>query len=355
MRPPRFLALAVIVVLLAACSAGGTPGPSAYASAQSSVAPPSNAASAPPSTPVSLTVGLGYIPSVQFAPFYRADQAGYYRDEGLDVTFQNEIDANLVPKVGQGQVDIGISDGTSVIPAVSQNIPIKYVATIYGQFPSIVFGKESSGIAGAADLKGKKIGIPGRYGSSWIMLQALLDSAGLTPNDVVITEYPDFGQGAAVAQGAVDAATGFANNEPVQLELAGTPVFVLHIDDITALPGPGLIVSTATASAKHDAVAGFVRATLKAMGDIVANPTTGLDAAIAAVPDLGQDRATQSAILDATIKAWLPKGSTGAAGELGAIDRDGWQASIDYMTKLGLVPTPVTVDQLVTEEFLPTH
>ena len=202
---------------------------------------------APSGPPTKLTVGLGYIPSVQFAQFYLADQAGYYRDEGLDVTFQNEIDANLVPKVGQGQVDIGISDGTSVIPAVSQNIPIKYVATIYGQFPSIVFGKESSGIASAADLKGKKIGIPGRYGSSWIMLQALLDSAGLTPNDVVITEYPDFGQGAAVAQGAVDAATGFANNEPVQLELAGTPVFVLHIDDITALPGPGLIVSTATA------------------------------------------------------------------------------------------------------------
>jgi NitT/TauT family transport system substrate-binding protein len=356
MRPLPFgrtlVAGVVAALLVAACSSG------AVSTAQSSVAPSSGAPSvslAPSGPPTKLTVGLGYIPSVQFAQFYLADQAGYYRDEGLDVTFQNEIDANLVPKVGQGQVDIGISDGTSVIPAVSQNIPIKYVATIYGQFPSIVFGKESSGIAGAADLKGKKIGIPGRYGSSWIMLQALLDSAGLTPNDVVITEYPDFGQGAAVAQGAVDAATGFANNEPVQLELAGTPVFVLHIDDITALPGPGLIVSTATASAKHDAVAGFVRATLKAMGDIVANPTTGLDAAIAAVPDLGQDRATQSAILDATIKAWLPKGSTGAAGELGAIDRDGWQASIDYMTKLGLVPTPVTVDQLVTEEFLPTH
>jgi NitT/TauT family transport system substrate-binding protein len=119
----------------------------------------SSAATGPPTK---LTVGLGYIPSVQFAQFYLADQAGYYRDEGLEVTFQNEIDANLVPKVGQGQVDIGISDGTSVIPAVSQGIPIKYVATIYGQFPSIVFGKESSGITSAAGLKGKSIGIPGR-------------------------------------------------------------------------------------------------------------------------------------------------------------------------------------------------
>ena len=49
------------------------------------------------------------------------------------------------------------------------------------------------------------------------MLQALLTSAGLTPDDLEIVLYPDFGQGAAVAQGAVDAATGFTNNEPVQL------------------------------------------------------------------------------------------------------------------------------------------
>src|SRR6185436_18136610 len=119
---------------------------------------------------------------------------------------------------------------------------------------------------------------------------ALLSSAGLTPDDLQIVEYPDFGQGAAVSQGAVDAATGFANNEPVQLELSGTPAFVLHVDDITALPGPGLIVSDATIAAKHDAVAGFVRATLKAMNEIAADPAKGLDAAIKAVPELAQDR-----------------------------------------------------------------
>ena len=336
MRPVRFGPIPVAVVavavavMAAACGVGATPSPAA----------------------TKLTVGLGFIPSVQFAQFYLADQAGYYDAEGLDVTFQNEIDANLVPKVGQGQVDIGISDGTSVIPAVSQGIPIRYVATVYGQFPSIVFAKESSGITAAADLKGKKLGIPGRYGSSWIMLQALLGSANLTPDDLQIVEYPDFGQGAAVSEGAVDAATGFANNEPVQLQLTGTPTTVLHVDDITPLPGPGLIVSTATASSKHDAVAGFVRATLKAMREITADPAKGLDAAVKAVPELAQDRDTQAAILDATIDVWQRAGSTDPA-DLGSIDRDGWQASIDYLTSLGLVPKPVTVDGLVSEEFLP--
>jgi NitT/TauT family transport system substrate-binding protein len=258
-----------------------------------------------------------------------------------------------VPKVGQGQVDIGMSDGTSVIPAVSQGIPIRYVATVYGQFPSIVFGKESSGITSAADLEGTKLGIPGRYGSSWIMLQALLSSVDLTPDDLEIVEYPDFGQGAAVSEGAVDAATGFANNEPVQLELTGTPAFVLHVDDTVALPGPGLIVSTAVMSSKHEAVAGFVRATLKAMDEIAADPTKGLDAAIKAVPELAQQRDTQKAILDATIDVWYAAGTPDPSRPFGAIDRDGWQASVDFMTSLGLVPNPVTVDGLVSEEFLP--
>jgi len=343
---------ALVIALTAACSSGSSPCGSASASASGSAsasAPATGSVSAPATT--ALTVGLGYIPSVQFAPFYRADQAGYYATEGLRITFQNEIDANLVPKVGQGQVDLGLADGTSVIPAVSQGIPLRYVATVYGRFPSIVFAKATSGIATAADLKGRKIGIPGKYGSSWIMLQALLGSASLKTSDVTIVEYPDFGQGAAVAAGAIDAATGFANNEPVQLQLAGTKVNILTIDQITPLPGPGLIVSTSTLAAKRVAVAGFIRATLKAMNEVAATPSLGVDASIRAVPDLGKDRRTQEAILAATIATWPPAGAAAGAQLTGAIDLAGWQKSIDYLASLGLVPKPVTTSDVVDASF----
>jgi NitT/TauT family transport system substrate-binding protein len=252
--------------------------------------------------------------------------------------------------VGQGAIDVGLADGTSVIPAVSQGIPIRYLATVYRAFPSIVFAKESSGIKTVADLKGRKIGIPGRYGSSWIMLQALLQSAKLSTSDVEIVLYPDFGQGAAVKQGAVDAATGFINNEPVQLQLSGEPTVVLRVDQAVPLPGPGLITGTKTLSAKRAAVAGFVAATLKAMREIAANPDAGLDASIAAVPELGNDRTTQKAILTATIDAWTGGGSP---SNFGAIDRDGWARSVAFMTGLGLVPKAVTVDQLVDDTLLP--
>jgi NitT/TauT family transport system substrate-binding protein len=230
-------------------------------------------------------------------------------------------------------------------------VPVRYIATLYGTYPSIVFAKSSSGISSAADLKGKKIGIPGKYGSSWIMLQALLGSVNLTPEDATIVTYPDFGQGVAVQQGAVAAATGFANNEPVQLELTGEKAVVLHVDDIVALPGPGLIAGTAALDSKAAAIGAFVTATLRAMNEIKADPAKGVEASIVAVPDLAKSPNIQTAILNATIATWSGKAT--AAGGYGAFDRVGWQASIDYMTKLGLVPKPVTVDDLVRTDFLP--
>ena len=297
-----------------------------------------------------LKVGLGYIPSVQFAPFYYAEQQGYYADAGLQVTFDHRTDADVVVLLGQGALDIGVADGTSVIPAASQHIPVRYLATVYGTYPSIVFAKTSEGIKTPADLKGRKIGIPGKYGSSWIALQALLESADLTPDDVTIVEYPDYGQGIAVQQGAVDAATGFANNEPVQLELSGSPATVLHVDDIVALPGPGLTSSVASITDNPDAIAAFIGATLRAMTEIAAAPDLGLEAAITEVPELAAKRDEQAKVLDATIAMWSP---TNGGGDFGTIDREGWEASIAYLTKLGLVKDPVTIDDVVNGDLLP--
>jgi NitT/TauT family transport system substrate-binding protein len=368
-RSRRLLAtFGVVTLLLAACGSSSSPGqcagggagapspacgsPSLTAPSQSAsvTAAPSSAAPSGPAT--KLVVGLGYIPSIQFAPFYLAQTDGSYAAAGLDVEFQNKIDPDLITLVGQGSIDVGIADGTSVIPAVSQAIPVRYVATIYGKFPSIVFAKASSGIKTAADLKGKKLGIPGKYGSSWIMLQALLSSVGLTPDDLTIVEYPDFGQGAAVASGAVDAATGFDNNEPIQLQLSGVPTTVLTVDDFLALPGPGLISSVNTLAAKHDAIAAFVAVTLKAMQTIQATPSAGLGASIKVVPDLATAKDTQTAILAATIDAW--SGRIQVAQGLGALDPESWTKSIGYMTDLKLVPNPITVDDVLQTGLLPT-
>ncbi|HUG46800.1 MAG TPA: ABC transporter substrate-binding protein [Candidatus Limnocylindria bacterium] len=310
-------------------------------------APPTQA----PATP--LTVGLGFIPSVQFAQFYRADRQGYYEQAGLDVTFQHGIDPELITLIGQGAVDVGMGDGTSLIPAASQGIPVRYVASVYARFPSVVIARADSGIATPADLEGRTLGIPGRFGSSWVMLQALLASAGLTPDDLDVRLYPDFGQAVALREGQVEAATGFANNEPVQLARAGFQTTVLRVDEITPLPGPGLTVGEATLRDKEDALRLFVAATLRAMEEIIADPELGLEDAVAAVPELGEDREGQLAVLEATVEMWQSPYTE--ANGLGAIDTEAWQESIEFMRDLpeSVVSPELMAEQLVTEELLP--
>jgi NitT/TauT family transport system substrate-binding protein len=311
----------------------------------------SPAALTPAPAATKLTVGLGYIPSVQFAPFYRAQQQGYYRDLALDVTFQNEIDPNLITLVGQGAIDIGLADSTSVIPAVGQGIPIKYVGTIYAKFPNVVIAPAGGSINTAADLRGRSVGIPGRYGSSWIALQALLGSAGLTVEDVTIRDYPDFGQATGLQQGQVDSATGFRNNEPVQLAAKGFATTQLTVDQIVPLPGPGLIAGTQTITAKNDAIRRFVAATVHAMADIEQNPQAGLDDSIAVVPELGSDPAGQLAVLKATIEMW---NQDTAQHGLAWVDTDAWSRSLEFMRTLAdqQIPDSLSVNDLATQEFM---
>jgi NitT/TauT family transport system substrate-binding protein len=175
----------------------------------------------------------------------------------------------------------------------------------------------------------------------------------LTPDDVETVLYPDYGQGAGLAQDQVDAATGFANNEPVAMQLAGTEVNVIHVDDVIALPGPGLVAGRETLAKKPAAIRAFIAATLRAMREIAEEPGVGLDAAIAAVPELASARDAQAAILAATIEVWAPAG--GGPDDYGRIDGAGWEASVAYMTELDLVPNPVTADQLYDARYLPAE
>jgi NitT/TauT family transport system substrate-binding protein len=301
----------------------------------------------------SLKVGLGYIPSVQFAPFYLADQSGYYAEAGLDVTFEHHADQDLITLLGQGAVDVGMADGTSLIPAVSQGIPIVYVATVFSRFPNVVFAPVEQGIRSAADLAGHSVGIPGRYGSSWIALQGLLASAGLTTEDVEILTYPDFGHGVAVAAGQVDSAIGYLNNEPVTLRREGIEVDVVSVDEVAPLPGPGLVVNRAALSEDTTALRAFTAATLRAMADIAANPQLGLEATFQRVPELAGEPELQAAILEATVQAWS-NAYTDVHG-LGSMDPGVWASALETMRSLpdSVVPESLEVDDLIDDSLLP--
>ena len=167
------------------------------------------------------------------------------RDAGLDVEFQNKIDPDLDParRPGRHRHRDRRRDRASSRPSARH--PGRVRGDDLRQVPERSCSpRRRRGSRPRPTSRARRSGSRASYGSCWIMLQALLASAKLTPDDVDDRRVPGLhARSAAVEQGAVDAATGFANNEPVQLELhGGTPV-VLRIDDITPLPGPGLIAA----------------------------------------------------------------------------------------------------------------
>jgi NitT/TauT family transport system substrate-binding protein len=227
--------------------------------------------------------------------------------------------------------------------ARTSGIPIKYVSTLYQFFPVALIGPAGMVPTDPADLAGMTIGTPGRFGSSWHALLALLDAGGLTPDDVTIREYPQFNQVEGLLNGDVDLITGFRNNEPLRLAAEGMETDLLTVDEIAPLPGPGVIVGDDLLAADLDLVHDFATAYLLAQEVIVGDPEIGLRAAVDAVPTIAEDEATALAVLEATIPIWLGAG----VGITGTIDSTIWCPGYQTMIDLGFIDGSVPIEDMI--------
>ncbi len=90
------------------------------------------------------------------------------------------------------------------------------VATMNQKFPVVFYSKAEENITKPADLKGKSVGIPGRFGGSYIGLLALLYASQMQESDLNVQEV-GFAQLPALTEGKIQVASGYGNNEPVQL------------------------------------------------------------------------------------------------------------------------------------------
>jgi NitT/TauT family transport system substrate-binding protein len=286
---------------------------------------------------------LSFRPDVQFAPFYLAQQEGYFADEGLDVSIEHAEGGELMRLVAEGDADVGVADATDVMIA-KENIPITYVSTLFQSFPVAIIGPAGSVPAEPADLAGMRIGTPGPFGSSWHALLALLDAGGLTADDVSIREYPQFNQVEGLLAGDVDLITGFRNNEPLRLEAEGLATDLLTIDDVAPLPGPGVVVGDEALAADPSLAEAFARALARAQQAVIDDPEAGLEAAIAAVPTIQEDVDTARAVLLATTELWA---SDDPELPLGAIDEALWATGYDTMERLGFIDGSVPLDAMI--------
>lgn len=297
----------------------------------------------------SVTISMGYIPNVQFAPFYVADARGYYAAAHLKVSFDYAQSPDIIQLVAAGNRAFGNTEADQVIIGRTHGLPVVSVLTQYQRFPEVVFALQSSHIRSFADLKGKKIGIPGKYGASWTGLQAALQAAHLSTSDVKI-EVIGYNQVSQVAQHQVDAALGYVMNEPVQLQHLGYKVTVLPLANAANLAGAGIVASRKLVSTQPDLVRRFVQATLRGLQYTIANPDAAFTTSRRYIKGLGssQLQLQQAELLEAVKYMDAPAGR-----HVGCASQAQWSGMQQALLSQHQISTTLSAGSFFTNQFVP--
>lgn len=297
-----------------------------------------------------VTIGLTYIPNVQFAPVYVADAQGLYNDAGVTATVRHHgSDEGLFTALLAGQEDVVIASGDEAVVAASQGLDLVSIGQYYASYPGTVIVPADSPIATLADLKGKTIGIPGEYGSSYYATLAAIKAGGLQTSDVTISSI-GYTQQAALAAGQVDAVVGFTNNDAVQMRLSGLDIREIPLDDgSTPLVAASIVTTREWAQSHPDAARAVVSATTEAMNAIAADPQIALDATAQWDTTLTDETSLSAAnaVLAATVPLWL--GDDARAD--GVQDLATWSSMVSFLSSIGVLEGDVDPSAIVTNEY----
>ncbi|OQW88614.1 MAG: ABC transporter substrate-binding protein [Rhodoferax ferrireducens] len=163
-----------------------------------------------------VTLAVGGKNLLYYLPLTIAEQLGYFKAEGLDVTIVDFAGgAKALQAVVGGSADV-------VSGAFEHTINMQFKGqmmrafVLQGAAPQIVLGinpKTMPNFKTVADLKGKKVGVSAPGSSTNVMLNFVLAKAGLKPSDVsVIGVGTGSGAVAAMRSGQIDA---MSNLDPV--------------------------------------------------------------------------------------------------------------------------------------------
>ena len=220
------------------------------------------------------------------APYFLAIDNGHFADAGLEVEVsagQGSLDA--IPKVATGAFPVGFADINSLMRFLDQNpgAPVIAAMMIYDKPPFAVVGRRSLGVEGPGDLEGRTLGAPPPDGA-WAQFPIFAETAGIDPSKITVEPVGFPTREPMLAEGEVDAVTGFSFSSVLNLERLGVPAddiaTILMADHGVELYGNAIIVNTDFAEANPEAVTGFLRAVAQGWRDAIADPQGGAQAVI---------------------------------------------------------------------------
>ncbi len=300
----------------------------------------------PASGIIPVRLPVGFIPNVQFAPLYVAIEKGFYRDLGLEVKLDYSMETDSVALVGADEVQFAIVSGEQVPLGRAQGLPVVYVLDWFQQYPVGVVSMADKNIKTPSDLKGKKVGIPGLYGASYIGFKALLNAGKIDETDVTLDSI-GYTQTEALIDKLEDAAVIYIANEPIKLRTEGYQVNVLKVSDYLPLVGNGLITNQKTIEEHPELVRAMVEATLAGIKYTIAHPDEAFEICKKYVENLAAtDQNLQREILTASIELWR-------TDKPGYSSVDAWVNMNNLLVNMKLLKNPLEITSMFSNEFLP--
>lgn len=289
---------------------------------------------APPTTPA-------------FGPWVLAQQRGYYKEEGLKVTFQiGKGGVDVAKQVGAGNAPIGGGIGDTPIIVRAHGVPVKVVALLGGRSLHQLHIIDGLGINGPTDLKGKTVTVTAYQDTSFYTLLGILASAGLTRNDVDVQAV---GFGGVWQQPASGRAVAFAGpiDFAVAARAAGAKVRTQPADQYTKSMAQAILASDETIQKRPELVRKLVRATLRGLADIMADPRGAVNDFVAASPAFKGRESYVEEVFRGYAEYTYPGQQV-----LGAMDAGRLADVQSFYVRQGIIPKAMPLDELYTNQFV---
>lgn len=300
---------------------------------------------------------LGWKIEASGAGFLLAQQRGYYRDAGLDVTIDTgNGSAAAISLVGSGAYDAASADLSTMIEfnVANPQAALKAVAIQYDLNPNAVIVRKDGPIKKPSDLAGKSIlGQP--FNASRKLFPVFAKAQGFDGSGVKWENVaPDIGDTRFV-KGDFDGAAYFFFTGLLNLKARGMTPDMLTVFRFSELGlksyGNGIVANPKSMADGPAAMAAFVKATTRGWIDCIADPKAGGVAVKTREPLANEELEFErlKLIVDGTMKT----ADTRANG-WGAATPARLQATIDEtVDAFGLKSKPALAD-FWTDKFLPS-
>jgi NitT/TauT family transport system substrate-binding protein len=289
--------------------------------------------------------------------FFLADDRGYFKAVGLDVTIdQGNGSGAPIPLVANGTYDVGFGDINALIEFAAKKpdeAPIA-VYEIYNRPPFTIAVKADGPIRMPKDLEGETLG--GSTGDGALKLfPAFCKITKIDCTKINITNMQPSLREQMLMQGQIDGAFGYVNTIRFSAKLLGVDPakqlrFINYGDYGMDLYSNGIVVSKKLVKDNPAAVRGLVAAINHGIKDALKDP----DAAVAAVAK--REPLIKVAIererLDATLQDEMNHPEIAKIG-LGNVDTVRLKRSIDILVDAVNLPRTPSVDEIFTPAFLP--